>query len=297
MGRSARAPRLLAALVAGALATALVACSLLTGLNADYKAAPEEGGKGGDFTTDVPDDARSATAGGGGDSSMPTKFCESEQGDAGPNGFCWDFEEDPPQVAPNWGWRDSLAIRGTVAVVDGIGMNKSRALRAGVTNPGASSGHAFLHHVLENSPSFTSFRHHEMSFSYAITNGRNLYTAVLGAQGFGTNANQYVGASLYAAGAQGVIDVSDPPGGASGTSFPVKIDEWHRVTILIKRTADSGPYTSTVSVDSTMVQDSLPFNADTSDASTQIWVGTFFSSLGDGSVETIIDDVVLRQSN
>jgi hypothetical protein len=298
MARPLRSARILA-LVAGAFTTALVACSLLTGLDADYKlqaASTGDGGKDGDVVPDGESDALPDTAqiDGGPDGTVP--FCKRMA--AGPDDFCWDFEESPKQGEPSWGWKDALqAASGVVTVVDGIGVNKSRALRASLSNPGAESGQAFLHHVLENRPSFASFRRHEMTFSYAITKkNAQLYTAVLGAQGFGTFAGQYVGASLYLPGA-GTVDVSDPPGSLQGTGAPVVLDQRETATILIERTADGGPYKSTVTVGAAKVQENLAFDAGTSDAATEVWIGTFFSAPGDGGVTAIIDDVLVRQSN
>ena len=303
MARPSRSARLVA-LVAATLATALVACSLLNGLDADYKLqAPGligEGGKDGEVdldgpALDAPADAPTPIDGGG-DGSMPTAFCASVE--AGPNDFCWDFEK--AAGATKWGWTDSLATRGSITVLDGIGVNSSKALRASITDPGAGSGQAYLRQVVGMAGSkFTDFRNHEMSFSYSITKGTPLYTAALGALGFGGSGNQYVGASIYASGATpGFVDVSDPPAGMAGTSIPVKLGEWRRVKIALERSGDAGPYAITVSIDGTAVEDvPPPFNAGASTMPTQAWVGTFFSAGGDGGVEAVIDNVLVRQWN
>ena len=289
------------ALLGGTFACTLVACSVLTGLDADYKLQTNEqsveAGKDGDVEQDGPtgSDAKADTdvlPDGGKDATVDAFTCPS---DAGPTGWCWDFEKNTVGM-PNFGWENYEATLGSYDVVAGAGVDKSKGLVAKLSAPIASSGQAFLTQTIPGGK-FTSFRKHSLSFSYRIVKGTTLYTASLGAIGFGGSGNQYIGASIYGSPSlKGVVDLSDPPGGALGVSDTVEIGTWKRVKIDIDRAGMSGTYTSKLAIDGTDVQESPPpFNAGASTAPTQVWVGAFFSAMGDGGVEVVIDNVMVSQ--
>jgi len=296
-----RAPRVLA-LLGGTFACTLAACSVLTGLDADYKlqtgGSVGEAGKDGQVEQDGPtgNDARAdidVPPDGGSDAAVDAFACDNV--DSGPPNWCWDFETNT-LGAPAWGWSNFESTLGSYEVKAGIGVNSTKALVAKLTAPVASSGQAYLTQTIPGGK-FTSFRKHSLSFSYRIVKGTTLYTASLGAIGFGGNGNQYVGASIYGSPTTtGVVDLSDPPGGALGASDPVALDVWKRAKIDIDRAGDSGTYTTKVAIDGKDVQDSPPpFNAGASTAPTQVWVGAFFSAMGDGGVEVVIDNVMVTQ--
>jgi hypothetical protein len=290
---------------AAAAGTLLVACSMLTGLDAEYTERSATDAADSSPTTHVAepngteldagaDAAPTDAATDANDAAWPAAFCATK--DAGANGFCWDFEG--PAGPPNWGWTDNSTVGGALTVVTGTGRNTSRVLRATVTNARSASGNAFLHHSIPGG-SFISFRHHELNFAYSVVRRASLYTISLGLLGFGGGGTQYAGASVYAVpSADGLIDVSNPPGDVNGTSVAVTLGDWKTVHVALNRSGNTNTYAAQVSVDGVAVEDAVStINAGTSTAPTQIWIGAFYSALGDGGVEALIDNVIVRQDN
>lgn len=295
MARSLRSARILA-LGAGALAAALAACSLLTGLDADYKsrAAPgDEGGTDGDATSDGAGrgDARDDTGPGDGGAGGSGRFCDLN-GDAAGVVYCCDFEDNSCL------WDVDEQTLGSFKIEPNIGANGSSALRATIVKPGGS---VFRSRRLPTGP-FNGFRRHEFSFAFSLKTKSSLSTADLGAVGFGTLnpfTLKYVGVAVYKGATQDLIDISSPPG-LNGTHEQVSVGDWRRATIAMDRgTVPTAPYVTTVTVTSaagTLTQvDMVAFDGGAAD--TQILVGAFFTSVDpDGGVETVIDDILLKQT-
>jgi len=297
MARTSRSAGVLA--VASTLAATLVACSLLNGLDADYRpqSTSGEGGRDGDVDPDGNAiDARNDTdlpADGGVDSASDARFCDLN-GDAANVVYCWDFEENTAG-SPRFGWDDFESTSGSYAVEDNVGANNSRGLHAIVTKP-ALSGKAYLRKQIPGP--FNGVVRHELSFAFSVKTKSSLYTASLGALGFGAPL-KFMGVSVYKGNPDG-IDVGDPPGGLAGTVETVLPGQWRRATIAMERAGAGTPYTTTISVTSasgTSTQVDQRTGFDGGVAPTEILVGAFFTSNDpDGGVETVIDDVLLKQT-
>ncbi|HSO40529.1 MAG TPA: hypothetical protein VLT33_48715 [Labilithrix sp.] len=286
-------PLRLLAVTAATLATGLAACSLITGLDADYKLqAVVEGGRDSDVEPDTGLDARADTSpllDGGGDTSADARYCE-RYGDAANVVYCCDFET----AAGGCTWDGDEKTNGTLVEEDGVGNNGSRGLHATVLKGPAS---LYLRREL---PAFNGFSKHELSFAFTVKTKSSLYGATLGALGLGpTPTLKLIGVSVYKASPKDGIDISDPPGSLTGSSEFVDKGDWRRATITMQR-AGAGPYTTTVVVTSktgTLTQVDSRLGFDGGAGPTEILVGAFFTSPEpDGGVETVIDDVLVTQT-
>ncbi len=287
-------PRRILVVGAAVTATALAACSLLTGLDADYKiqasadveAGPDgkvgdDGGRdAADDTTNLPDGAL--------DGGADARFCANHRGDPGLV-FCCDFESET-----DCAWNESEKTGGTLADEDGIGRFGSRGLHATVATPPAS---LYLHREL--GAAFNAMGKHELSFAFAVKKKSTLYGATLGALGFG-KPFKVIGVSVYAAPGKDGIDISDPPGTLTGTTEYVEPNEWRRATITMTR-PDGGPCTTSIKV--TKAGQTAESEVDSRTGYDggaglpQLLVGAFFTSgEKDGGVETVIDDILFVQT-
>jgi hypothetical protein len=290
-------PRRILALAAAVTATALAACSLLTGLDADYKLqanSEAEGGRDGE----VPPDGNGETGAdtsvgfdGGRDATTDARFCEQHRADPG-LAFCCDFET----AAGKCPWAGEEKTNGTFAEEDGVGRYGSRGLHATVTRGPAS---AYVRSELAAPVAFNSIEKHVLSFAFAVKTKSTLYGAAIGALGFNGTPFKVTGVSVYQAAGKDAIDVSDPPGMLGGTKESVALGEWRRATITMLRN-DAGVYTTTTMVESEV---GIPSQVDSRGGfdggagMTEILFGAFFtSSETGGRVETVIDDILLTQT-
>ena len=288
------------------LGVAVSACTAIAGLTDDYHLAGDgtttEGGAGdGNVDKDgaLPD---GFVAGDGGGSDAPADqqvtgtFCD-QNGGASDVTYCWDFEQ--ATAGPLWGWSDQSTIAATLAVEDSIGMNGSHALHAYVPSAGDGGSTAYLRKQLGGPDTFNSFQMHELSFSFSIKKKGTLYVATLGAFGWGANI-KYIGVAAYATAGDNGIDVADPPGALASPYQLAPVNEWHRAIITMTR-ASAGVYTSTVKVTisgttgPTLTVDANRSGFAGSTQPTEVLVGAFFTSTP-GTIETVIDDVLLKQT-
>lgn len=290
-------PRRGLALAAAVTATALAACSLLTGLDADYKLQPGgevEGGRDGDMPPDSAVDTGADTSSdrdGGRDATTDARFCERHRGDPG-LAFCCDFEVAEGQCT----WTGEEKTNGTFAEEDGVGRYGSRGLHATVTKGPAST---YVRSELAAPVPFNSIAKHVLSFAFAVRTKSSLYGAAIGALGVSGSPFKVTGVSVYQATGKDAIDVSDPPGMLTGTRELVAVGEWRRATITMLRN-DAGVYTTTTMVDSELGIPTLVDSRGGFDGAagvTEILFGAFFTS-GEttGRVETSIDDILLTQT-
>jgi hypothetical protein len=297
MARSSRSTRILA-LGAGAFATVLAACSLLNGLDADYRLQSAVSGEGGNdgadgnivdgkSDTNVPID-------GGPDGPNIARFCEAK-GDAGDVTFCCDWE---PGTECKWDTDEES--NGTLErSAEDAGRNHSRGLRATVSKP-APSGRVFIRRTIPEK-SFNDYAVHTLRFAFSVQQKSSLYTATLGALGFSFTPNaKLTGVSVYGESSTDKIDVSDPPGTLGGSMETVKDGEWRVAEVKMVRQSP-GSYKATISVSASTTDDTLRLVDERTflggAAATEVLVGAFFtSSEPDGGVVTAIDDVLLTQS-
>ena len=309
--------RALVVLAAGGASLALAACSLLTGLDADYTMAPEldarrdgdidEGDGGVDAASDrvSPDDARAAVDAG--------PFCDQHRTDPGLV-FCTDFEKN--LTVPANGFDDTGMDEGSYDVSAGIGVGGSVALRARAIHPLASSN-VYFRKVFDEGdggpPPFDRFDEHELSFAFASPGPTTLYTAVLGALGFGAASSpDRIGFSVYR-GTAGTnsFDVA-APFGVNGAAAAVPFGAWRRARISFKRSGPDQPYQTVVQVmgldgsDPSELYSAPAFSGkvlkDGGTGPAQILLGAFFTSKDDGpeagpdgGVTTLLDDVLYRR--
>ena len=275
-------------------ATALAACSLLTGLDADYKlqgGGEVEAGRDGDVGDDGGRDAATDTnvgPDGALDGGADARFCANHQGDPGVV-YCCDFESET-----DCAWNDSEKTGGTLADEDGVGRFGSRGLHAAVTNAPAS---LYMHR--EVGAAFNTMGTHELSFAFTVKTKSTLYGAALGALGFGKPL-KVIGVSVYKAPGKDGIDISDPPGTLTGSTESVEPNEWRRATITMSR-PDGGPTTTSIrvtkagSTSETEVDSRTGYDGGA--GLPELLVGAFFTSAEmDGGVETVIDDILFVQT-
>jgi hypothetical protein len=316
-GPAWRRLRRLAVPAAGcAFAVAMGACSVLTGLDGDYQLQSilvgDSGGGGGDGGgmdgTVTPTDGPTSSSDGsqdtnvnvdGGSDSASGNFCDTVS--PGPNGFCSDFENGQ-SGAPPFGWDNDDTTNGSLAVVPNAGVNGSHALHAIATPTGSASGQAYVAKQV-GTAKFTAFAKHTLSFDFKLVSSTTLYTASLGALGFGLGGGQYLGPSVYGS---GVIDLCDPPGGSALPNVAATPGTWQHAQLEFTRSGSSGPYNTTLTIEGAPLPGPTPvgpqpsFDPGTSTLGTWVLVGAFFSSFSSGASPTVdvyIDNVLVTQSN
>lgn len=308
-----RRRRVLLALTSAA-SLALAACSILTGLDADYTLQAQAGGD----DADVGDESSTPITEAGTDGTGPVDaaydgdagpFCAQHKNDPGLV-FCHDFEQSLDAVAN--GFTDSNETSGSLDVSPGTGVGGSLALRAKVTGP-AGSGNVYVHKVLDEPDgapaTFGEFNEHELSFAFAFDNVTTLYTSLMGSLGYGAVTSlTRVGVSDYTNAGANNVDVSDPPGSLNGPSVKVAVGEWRRAIISLKRPSRTMPYVATVTVQSldgatsVEVYRATAFDggvlSDGGSGPVHLLLGSFFTSsvAADGGVTNRIDDVLYRRT-
>lgn len=288
---------------------AMSACTAIAGLTDEYRLADGGGSAGEGGSADGNVDKDGALPDGfvpgtdGGADALPDQlvatdagFCQ-QYGAATDVTYCDDFEL--ATSGPKWGWDDFTTTGATLARETGIGVKGSAALHAVVANAPDGGSSAYLRKEV-GAAQFNSFRSQELSFSISVKKKSTLYGATVGALGHGASL-QYIGASVYTAVPNDGIDVSDPPGTLVSPYQTAVVGEWHRVIITMTRMT-AGVYSSKVEITAigttgaTNVVDGPRPGFAGGSTPTEILVGAFFTS-APGTVETIIDDVLLKQVN
>lgn len=304
--RSQRATLVMAAL---ALASGgLVACSLLTGLDADYSSSAHDGAitpvgeaGGGDAPGSDGGGMEGSTNDGmvtpDGDAAT-LSFCKAQQGTtADADFFCVDFETTswPGDGTPPAPWLTLTNARdaGTFTFVPDAGKGGSRVLDVvGVSSGGGA--HAFLRTALSSSPKQANqYQRYVLKFDFRVLSSNLDYDA-LGLLIF--KPNNQIGENGIAGYGPGTPHVLSHQG--TGVS-PVKSvpntipTEWHAGTVTLTRVGAGPTYTRALTIDTTDVEDSTsPITIDNG-SPTELWVGVFNADTTPGTAHAQFDNVVL----
>jgi hypothetical protein len=277
------------------LASLIAACNLLAGLNEDYRyeadgAAPpnDGGGDGGpaDGALDgvvPPVDAS--------DAAVTKPFCDTA--DAGPKGYCDDFEKSPPALP--FGWSDSERdVDAGIAVVADAGMDHSHGLTIVLAQTSTSNNTAWLVKKVGIQAADT-FVKYELAFDFNVVAIDGIYSADLAMLTFPSSAQpeREFGIAQYGTGTA-ISRLSTQ--GSMGA--PVVFGKWMHADVVLERTPPATTFTKTIIVST----DGSPVTVDTgtgisagSSQDTEIRVGIFSTAAGAGSISMQFDNVLLRR--
>jgi hypothetical protein len=307
--RSQRTTLLMAAL---ALASgALVACSLLTGLDADYSSSAHDGAvtpSGEAGGSDAP-----GSDGGGMEGSMTDgmvtpdadaaalSFCKTQQGASeNVDFFCADFESSnwPGDGTPPAPWLTLTNARdaGTFTFVPDAGTTRSKVLDVVGLSNGGGGAHAFLRTALSSSMGAkpaNQYQKYVLKFEFRVLSSNLDYDA-LGLLIF--KPNDQTGENGIAGYGPGTPHVLSHQG--TGVS-PVKRvtdtipTDWHAATVTLTRVGAGPTYTRAIIIDMTDVEEGTsPITIDTA-SPTELWVGVFNADTNPGAAHAQFDNVVL----
>jgi hypothetical protein len=304
--RSQRAALVMAAL--GLASGGLVACSLLTGLDADYSSSSRDGASapssevgGGDALG--PDGGMDGSTNDGmvlsdGDAGARS-FCQVAQGSIpAQDVFCTDFEEPSSTgVPPTTPW--TLSINnfdaGKLALLDDAGVDASRGLDVSGTSNGAAGAHTLVKYIFGTGGAANSYLHYDFSFDFRLFNS-NLNYEALGLLVFAPNTSSGEnGISGYGPGDphelshQGGVPLVKFVKSYAGTSI------WRHAMVILERAAAATAYTRTISIDGMDVDDDLGTHTIAAGAPTEVWLGVFNADKTAGMAHVQFDNVVVRR--
>jgi len=301
--RSHRTARIGAALAIAS--AALVACNLLTGLDADYSSSAHDGatspvGEGGSADAPAPDSQV-------GDGAMTTDGMVKPDPDAGlsawcltqRNGvavedfFCTDFEGAllPKDGNPPLGWT-GLSNDGDAGTLSFVDIDASRALDVKGTATGSAGAHTRLLKIMDTTgKTAPQYAHYELQYDFRVVDATVSYAAV-GLLVFAPYSQQLKehGIAVYG----GAPATLSQQGGPTALAKSVLNDGgWHRATITLDRTGGADtPYTRTILIDAKSVDgDTSAHTLDAGDP-TDVSIGIFNGGPMAGSAHIQFDNVV-----
>ena len=292
------------ALTVAALAAGLAACSVITGLNADYTRQDDETGAGDDAmaATDTPgssgdgnDDPDTSR-----DAGFQGEFCEQYDGAANV-AFCWDFSLSGTSFGAGFNGGYQTADAGSLSISPEGGSNGSPYLVAKLTHATASS-QAYVERSIgdDAGESFTTYSQHDLQFKFMVIHNDGINTTALGSLGFKTCKGcqpTVTGIANYLQGGEDRIDISSPPGAIALPYVAAADRQWLRGEVNLKRSVAGVPYAMTITVfDATNNPVTLETGTFAADAgSAELLFGAYFSSPSDAGTSSItvgIDDIV-----
>ena len=302
--RSQRSTLVMSAL---ALASgALVACSLLTGLDADYSSNARDGASapsgeagGSDAPGSDGGGMEGSTTDGmvtpdGGDGSV-LSFCDQQRGDSGLDDFfCADFEQND-SVSPTTGPRGFEAlvnnVDGGISISAGAGKDGTHALDV-VSNTTNSA----LYRQLKVSKQFSNmkvpdqFKSYEMSFDFRVVASVVDYDAYA-LLVFGPTSPKENGIAGY--GAAPAHQIS-----REGPKAPAYIDndaQWHSARVLLAHAAPSTPFARSIQIDQKDIENADPGHTFDSASYPTLSIGSFNTLNSAGLSHVQFDNVVVRR--
>ncbi len=299
--RSRRTARIGAALAVAS--GALVACNLLTGLDADYSSSAHDGatapvGEGGGPDApgqdgQIADGATDAMVKVDGDAG--SSWCKSKQGSIPDEDFfCTDFEGATfPEggIAPaGWSSMSNTLDAGALGFLD---VDGSTALDI----VGASNGSAGAQTRLLRTVSTTDshqFLHYDLEYDFCVLGG-NLQYAAVGLLMFSTisSGTKEHGIALYGPG-PGLLLSQEGGNGALDKKF-ANDGLWHHATVTLDRAAADTTYTRTILIDGSSVNgDAAPPSVDTADPA-NISIGVFNGAPAAGTAHVQFDNIVFHR--
>jgi hypothetical protein len=292
----------------GGLGAALAACSVITGLNADYTRQDE--GSGADADAAVSADGPVSTGDGGPDAAPVTdatadggRFCE-QYGDAADVAFCWDFEGSigNPTIGFAGSETTGNGTIGNLTIVEDGGTNGSLGLLATLEAPTAS-GQAYLRQQLGDGgagDSFDAWSYHSMEFDFVIqSNSINVVT--IGSIGFGSSLKVTGLATYWDGVSKTQMDISSPPGSPGGAQVLAPLGTWMHAQIELTRPSAGQPYVTKTQVHNRGTATGGEVTNPSVDTFaggpgyTELLVGAYFSSQSSGSIAVRIDDILYKR--
>lgn len=282
----ARRGRLLA-FVAIASSATLVACSLLTGLDADYtlQTAGGEAGKDGDIPGDGPGgDATNDSqppVDGGPDAKTDGSFCD---GIDRTNVFkCFDFED---AAAPKFGWSSVKADEGdaSVTVDPSVGYLGTDGLKFIMTKGAVGSPAAWLDEIVfSGNPRQNA--HYEIEFEFQELAMQISYTAFanLTFPSGGADREHGIGnymATYFSKLQPENLDVADE-------------QKWHHGLVRLDRADGGTTFDRTITIDRKPVDATKGLSSPTT-GGVEFRLGTFNTGLQSGLISAAFDNVVIR---
>ena len=306
--RARRSHRVMAALALTSVA--LGACSVLTGLDADYSSSAHdgaaaigsEGGGDGGPGTDGQVGMEGSTTDGmvtpdGGDGSV-LSFCKAAQGDTPDEDFfCTDFENDVIGATGPVGWSafvNNVGDGGTIALVPGAGVGASHALDIVSDTPDTS-----IYRQLRIEKQFAhvsapdQFKSFEVQLHFRLVSSVVDYDA-LALLVFGGATTKENGIAGYKAGVSHQISHEGPLNGAT-----VMINDglWHSAAMLLEHTDAGTPFFRTLSFDDggTPIETRTPNHTFDPTGSPVFAVGTFNTLNSAGLSHVQFDNIIVRR--
>ncbi len=312
--RSSRSMRRLALLAALAVSAAtLAACSLLTGLDADYSASGHDGaiapvgeGGGGDGPSADGEGMDGSTMTDGmvkpdamGDGGV-LSFCESAQRTtASEDFFCTDFETESfpgDASAPKpWATFTNLRDAGAMSFVDSGG---SRVLDVMATSTTGNGAGTYLKVGLAQTKQANLFKQYVFEFRFHVIDSTLDYEA-LGLLVFkpfdptGENGISGYGPGLPHQLSHQGTGTATPPTLVVANGPPTT---WWHAVITLTRTDAGTSYDRSIKIGGNPVDESPSGHAIPMNAPTEVWMGAFNADTTAGTAHIQFDDVVLRRT-
>jgi hypothetical protein len=304
--RSQRATLAMAAL---ALASGgLAACSLLTGLDADYSSSAHDGaiapsGEGGGADAPGSDGGgMEASANDGmvtpdGDAAV-LSFCETAKGTTDPEDFfCTDFENDSIGTSGPKGWdalTNNLAAGGTIALLADAGIGGSHALDF-VSNTTDTA----LYRQLRIDKKFTytgapsSFKSFEVELHFRVLTSAVDYDA-FALLVFGGSSPKENGVAGYKAGVDHQISHEGP---LNGAVVMVNDGQWHDAKLVLEHADAVTPFVRSLSFNDggTIIETKTPNHTFDPAVAPVFSIGTFNTAASAGLSHVQFDNVVVRR--
>jgi hypothetical protein len=302
--RARRSQRVMAALAIASVA--LGACSVLTGLDADYSATAHDGAAaiGSEGGSDAP-----GTDGGGlegsttdgmvameaGDGSTLT-FCELARGDSGPDDFfCADFEHDDvfsPTTGPKGFESVVNNIDGGFAILPNAGFDRTHALDVvSTTANSAIYRQVLVSKALTYVVAPDQYKSFELAFDFRVVSSVVDYDAYA-LLVFGPTNPKENGIAGYAAAPAHQISHEGPEG-------PVHFDNdtsWHTAKITLEHATAGTPFTRTITVNGeTALETNTPGHVFDSASHPILSIGSFNTLNSAGLSHVQFDNVVVRR--
>jgi hypothetical protein len=298
-----RSHKLMAAL---ALASgALVACDLLTGLDADYTANAHDGavepvGEGGG--PDGPGSEGSTMDGmvpvEGGDGAV-LSFCKAAQGDtADDDFFCADFENGGIATGntPNDWTSQTNNVGGTISLVAEAGVNGSYALDVLSDTPDAAVYRQLrVTKQFMNTVASDAFKSYEVDLHFRLLDSTVNYDA-FALLVFGGSMPQENGIAGYKAGPNHLISHEGP---LDGGTVMTNDGQWHTAHVVLERTDAGTPFLRSISFNDggTPIETKTPNHTFDPSVAPAFSIGSFNTATSAGLSHVQFDNIVVRRSH
>ena len=284
-----------------ALATSLAACSLLTGLDADYKLKGTGGSEGGPEADgpakpDGPATDGSQDDGSSTDSSTP-RFCDALDG--GPNTedyFCTDFEDavfEANGIATGWtAVKNTLPDGGaTLKLLPEAGnLGLSRGLEVESYSASVTTGRQTrLDKTLPTNKPADQYLAYEIDFDFRVLKSELDYTAI----SLLVFMSKEHGLAAYESGPEQVLSREAP-----AAPLPMRITNdfaWHHLKLRLTHDTAGTPFAREIKIDNVVVDNAPTGHIIAAGATTELRLGIHNTGNKEGRALAQFDNVVFRR--